>query len=93
MPGAHRQSDRRYCTATNKTLYEDVRVNGSPWTVDGQENTHDDGRLISVVGSTVRIHGQKVIVFGDTANSDDAGHPLPPTDPEQKSDNVRAYGD
>ena len=92
MPGAHRQSDTRYCGATNETMFEDVRVNGSPWTVEGQGNTHGGGALNAVVGTSVRIHGIPVIVFGDTAGADNAAHPLPPTDPEGHSDDVRAYG-
>lgn len=91
MPGAHRQSDNRYCGATNKPGQQTVTVNGIPWTVEGQENTHNNGQLISVVGSTVRIGGIKVIVFGDAASGDDLDHPLPPTDPEGHSGNVNAY--
>ena len=92
MPGAHREDDNRYCGATNQPAQQTVRVNGQPWTVEGQEDTHGDGQLISVVGSTVRIGGIKVIVFGDRAEDDDFGHPAPPTDPEGHSDNVTAYG-
>jgi uncharacterized Zn-binding protein involved in type VI secretion len=91
MPGAHREDDNRYCGATNKPEQQHVRANGQPWTVHGQENTHGHGELISVVGSTVRIGGIRVIVFGDTAARDDADHPGPPTDPEGHSDNVNAY--
>jgi uncharacterized Zn-binding protein involved in type VI secretion len=91
MPGAHRESDKRYCGATNKPGQQTVRVNGIPWTVEGQQNTHDNGALISRVGSTVRIGGIKVIVQGDTASSDDADHQPPKTDPKGHSGDVNAY--
>jgi hypothetical protein len=91
MPGAHRESDNRYCSATNVPGQQTVRVNSIPWTVDGQNNTHGQGALISIVGSTVRIGGIRVIVFGDIAAPDNLFHPAPPTDPEGHSDNVNAY--
>lgn len=69
-----------------------VFVNGRLWAVEGDPNTHIDGDLISVVGSTVFIGGKKVIVaIGDTAQTDGAGHSPQPVDPEESSGNVFAY--
>lgn len=91
MPGSHRESDSRYCGATNQPQQQTVRVNGKPWTVEGQENVHGAGQLVSIVGSTVRIGGIKVIVFGDTAVVDNLGHPPSLTKPLGHSNDVSAY--
>lgn len=92
MPGAHREDDTRYCSAlTIAEGQSTVFVNGKLWAVENDPESHGEGRLISVVGSTVFIEGKKVIVFGDTATGDNAGHPSGPTDPQGKSDTVFAY--
>jgi uncharacterized Zn-binding protein involved in type VI secretion len=92
MPGAHREDDSRYCGASTIVSGQGtVYVNGKLWAVEGDEETHGNGDLISTVGSTVLINGKRVIVFGDTASGDDQDHPLPPTDPQDKSSNVFAY--
>lgn len=94
MPGAHRHGDSRFCGAT--TVVEGqgtVFVNGKLWAVENDPNTHNEGRLIAVTGSTVFINGKKVIVaIGDTATVDDAGHSPSEVDPQAKSTNVFAYG-
>lgn len=93
MPGAHRQGDSRFCGAT--TIVEGqstVRVNGRLWAVSNDPNTHGEGRLQSVYGSTVRINGKRVIcAVGDKAGGDLANHPIPPTDPSKSSKDVWVY--
>ena len=92
MPAAHRDDDRRFCSA--RTIVDGqstVFVNGKLWAVEGDENTHIHGRLVSVVGSTVKIEGKEVIVLGDRGLSDEQLHPLPSTDPQEASDDVNAY--
>lgn len=92
MPGAHRNSDTRYCgAATIVTGQGNVYVNGLLWAVEEDENSHGGGGLVSVVGSTVNINGKKVIVFGDAAVADNEDHFPPDTWPEQKSSDVFAY--
>lgn len=94
MPGAHRNDDLRYCMAKTIVVGQStVRVNGKLWAVQDDPNTHGEGNLKSVVGSTVHIEGKRVIVaVGDIALPDLALHPVPPTDPATASANVKAYG-
>jgi len=89
MGGAHRQDDKRTCGATTIVSGQStVFVNGKLWAVEGDLDSHGHGDLVSVIGSTVKINGKKVIVYGDHANSDDAGHTMPY--PQDKSSNVNA---
>lgn len=94
MPGAHREFDPRFCAAVTTPVSQgSVFVNGRKWAVQGDPNSHGEGRLIPVVGSTVFIEGKLVIVAaGDIASPDLALHPAPPTDPSVGSPNVKAYG-
>lgn len=95
MPGAHRQSDSRFCGAkTNVEGQGTVSVNGRLWAVNGDPNSHGEGRLKAVYGAlNVWIEGKRVIVaVGDVAGGDLKGHPLPPTDPQSSSGDVFAYG-
>jgi uncharacterized Zn-binding protein involved in type VI secretion len=94
MATAHRNSDSRFCGATTVVSGQSsVFVNGLLWAVEGDENTHGNGDLIAVVGSTVKINGKKVIVaVGDTASPDNATHTPSQVDPQGHSDNVSAYG-
>lgn len=93
MPGAHRNGDVRFCgAATIVQGQSTVFVNGKLWAVEGDPNTHGDGQLVAVTGTTVFIEGKKVIVaVGDTAVPDDAGHSPTLVDPEDSSGNVFAY--
>lgn len=92
MPGAHRFGDSRFCGATTVAVDRRVYVNGRIWAVNGDQNTHGGGGLISVYGSTVRIGGIRVIcAVGDKAGADLALHPVPPTDPSSASGNVFVY--
>ena len=94
MPGAHRKDDSRFCGA--KTIVQGqstVYVNGNLWAVEDDPNDHGRGNLISVVGSTVKINGKKVIVaLGDKATSDNKDHNPNETKPKGHSDNVNCYG-
>ena len=95
MPGAHRDQDGRKCGAkTIVTVNTSVKVNGKLWAIEDNECDHTGGPLKPVVGDSVKVHGVKVIVFGDEAKSpDNSGHnPTSETIPEEKSDNVFAYG-
>ncbi len=94
MPGAHRNSDSRFCGAsTTVTNQSTVFVNGRLWAVEGDKNTHGNGDLISVYGArNVYIEGKRVIVsVGDEADPDLAEHPTGPTNPSSSSGNVFAY--
>lgn len=92
MPASHRQDDARSCGATTIVEGQDFcYCNGKLWAVENDPETHGEGRLVSVVGSTVFINGKKVIVLGDHAGSDNALHNPPSTYPSQASSSVYAY--
>lgn len=92
MPKVHRHGDSRFCGATTIVQGQsNVYVNGKLWAVEGDPNTHVLGNLISVVGSTVKINGKKVIVLGDAATADLFPHSPPLTHPSGTSPNVSAY--
>ncbi len=93
MPGAHRDTDTRFCGAKTIASQTNVKVNGKPWAVDGDPSTHGAGNLIQVYGpGNVRIGGVKVIcAVGDKASADNEFHPVPPTDPLGHSTNVFVY--
>lgn len=95
MPGAHRDTDSRFCKAkTTVGGQSTVYVNSLLWAVDGDAETHGGGYLIPVYGAkNVYINGKLIIVaVGDAAEPDALGHPVPPTDPQQSSGDVFAYG-
>lgn len=93
MTAVHRDTDARFCGA--KTIVEGqstVFVNGLLAAVENDPEDHLEGRLISQSPGTVTVENKKIIVIvTDTATGDLAGHPMPPTDPEQGSPNVNAY--
>jgi len=92
MPKAHRNDDLRNCTS--KTIVSNqssVTIEGELWAVEGDENDHGGGELISIVGSDVTIEGKLVIVVGDTASPDDLLHEPPLVDPSTGSDSVSCY--
>lgn len=101
MPGAHRDTDSRFCGAeTIVTGQSTVSVNGLLWAVDGDKDTHCNmGALIPVYGAlNVYIEGKLVIcAVGDSAAPDLPGcippeHPTGETNPEGHSSDVFVYG-
>lgn len=100
MPGAHRNTDSRFCGATTIVVGQStVFVNGLLWAVEGDYDTHcNEGQLSAVYGAkNVYINGKLVIcAVGDTAAPDRAGcvikHPSGATDPLGHSIDVVVYG-
>jgi uncharacterized Zn-binding protein involved in type VI secretion len=100
MPGAHRDTDSRFCGAKTKAGGQGtVRVNGLLWAVEGDVDTHcDQGSLSAVYGAlNVRIEGKLVIcAMGDMAAPDKLGcfikHPTGATNPKGHSNDVIVYG-
>jgi hypothetical protein len=100
MPGAHRNTDDRICTAITKVIGQDsVFVNNLLWAVEGDIDTHcDEGALIASYGAkNVYINNKLVIcAVGDTAEPDHEAcvipHPDPSTDPKGHSMDVIVYG-
>lgn len=100
MPGAHRDTDSRFCGA--KTIVQGqstVRVNGLLWAVEGDKDTHcNQGELIPVYGTkNVYIENKLVIcAMGDFAASDKLAcfvkHPAGATNPKGHSPDVIVYG-
>lgn len=99
MPGAHRDTDCRFCGAkTIVRLQTNVYVNSLLWAVHGDIDTHcEEGALIAAYGAkNVHINRIKVIcAVGDKAQPDRLGcfikHPAPPTDPKCHSPTVNVY--
>lgn len=96
MPGAHRHGDARRpaCGATTKVEGQStVSVNDKLWAVEGDPNTHKNGKLKAVYGTLdVFVEDKLVIVaIGDTAGGDDEGHSPSATDPFGASGDVSAY--
>lgn len=92
MAAVHRDTDLRECGArTTVEGQSTVFVNGLLCAVENDPETHLEGRLVSQSAGTVTVENRKLIVITDTATGDLAGHPMPPTDPEQGSPNVNAY--
>lgn len=100
MPGAHRDTDSRFCGATTKvTGQSKVLVNGLLWAVEGDKDTHcNEGELSAVYRSKcIEISGKKIIcAMGDAAAPDRAGcevvHPSGATNPLGHSYQVLVYG-
>jgi hypothetical protein len=100
MPGAHRDTDSRFCGA--KTIVSNqstVFVNGLLWAVEDDKDTHcNEGALQAVYGPpSVYIEGKKVIVaVGDIAAPDRQAcfieHPTGPTNPKGRSPDTYCYG-
>ncbi len=92
MPITHRNNDTRVCgAATVVTGQSSVKVEGELWAVEGDQNNHIAGDLVSTVGDSVTINGKKVIVVGDTAIPDNVGHPPPLTKPATGASTVNCY--
>lgn len=96
MPGAHRDTDSRFCGAKTIVVGQSsVKVNGILWAVEGDIDTHcNQGSLSAVYGPrNVYIEKKRVIcAMGDTASDDMAGcevlHPAGSTDPLGHSSDV-----
>lgn len=95
MPQAHRDGDKRKCTALTEVRGQTtVYVNEKLWSVVGDPNDHGAGNLIGLAaGNSVHINGIKVIVHApDPAFGDNQTHPASQTITDQGSPNVYAYG-
>ena len=97
MPRVHRDTDARNCDGTTKVQSENtsVYVNDLLWAVRGTEETpaaHGGGPLINTHGDTVFVEGKPVIVKGDLADTDHAGHTANQDAAKGASPNVYAYG-
>lgn len=100
MPGAHRDTDKRFCDAkTIVTGQSTVYVNGLLWAVEGDLDDHcNQGALQAVYGSkSIYIEGKNIIcAVGDIAAPDKEDcfivHPTGATNPKGKSPNVSVYG-
>ena len=76
MPAAHRHGDARTCGATTVVAQTFCKVNGRPWAVRGDVNSHGDGQLINSQ-SFVKVGGVPVIINQpDDAAPDDLCPPL-----------------
>jgi hypothetical protein len=93
MARAHRHGDLRNCGATTIVVGQStVFVNGKLWAVDGDPNTHGNGNLKPITGSTVFCENKLVIVLPDTCyNCDGADHCPSSDDPATASNDVFAY--
>ncbi len=76
MPDIHLENQKRVCNAL--TVVEgqsSVTFEGRLWAVEGDPNTHMDGRLIAST-MDITIEGRRVIVhLPDIATPDDLFHP------------------
>lgn len=71
MPAAHRHGDARVCGATTVVAQTFCKVNGRPWAVLGDVNSHGDGQLINSQ-TFVKVGGIPVILnTPDDAEADD----------------------
>lgn len=93
MPVAHRVADLRACGAlTQVTGQSSVFVNGLLWAVEGDKNSHGEGPLLAVNGTTVTIEGKRVITIGDPGRApDNLLHTPIEVTAVTGSDNVTAY--
>ena len=95
MPGAHRDTDARFCGAKTIVIGQSsVFVNGKLWAVEDDPEDHGAGELVQVVPpSNVYIQGKLAIcAIGDHAKADNFPHLPPETYPEEHSPNVFVYG-
>lgn len=77
MAYSHRISDSRSCGAVTVQQGQDfVTINGKLWAVEDDPNNHTEGGLIHSQ-NYVTISGKLVILQGDSAKPDNAGHANP----------------
>jgi len=94
MPGAHRDTDSRFCRAATIVQNQStVYVNDLLWAVNGDPNNHGAGNLNAVFGElNIYIEDKLIIVaVGDEADRDNYNHPTGPTNPSGSSSDVFAY--
>jgi hypothetical protein len=95
MPGAHRADDLRFCTAY--TIVENqttVFVNNKLWAVEGDPNSHGEGRLYAFFGAK-NIYVENILIIcapGDKASEDEEGHMPSLVDPSTASSDTIVYG-
>ena len=97
MPGAHRDTDSRFCGGQTGVVNQStVYVEDLLWAVNGdpqQPGNHGGSPLSAITGSMdVYVEDKLVITaIGDIAAPCNFFHPLPPTDPSGRSTTVFAY--
>jgi hypothetical protein len=94
MPGAHRNTDSRFCgAATIVQNQSTVYVNDLLWAVNGDPNNHGAGNLNAVFGE-LNIYIEDILIIvavGDEAAGDNFLHPTGSTNPSGSSTDVFAY--
>jgi hypothetical protein len=97
MPGVHRHGDSRFCGAATVVVGQStVYANGKLVSVDGDPNTHSEGRNKPIYGpKNVYVENKLIIcAVGDTTyNMDNLRHPPGPANPKGHSYDVLVYGD
>ena len=94
MPGAHRDRDLRFCGAyTIVESQSTVFVNNKLWAVEGDPNSHGEGRLYAYYGpKNIYVENKHIIcAVGDKAAEDEEGHTSPLVDPSKASTNTIVY--
>ena len=77
MAYCHRINDSRTCGAVTEQEGQDfVTVDSQLWAVENDPDSHGEGRLIHSQ-NYITISGKLVILQGDSATPDNAGHPNP----------------
>lgn len=77
MSYCHRINDSRTCGAVTVQQGQDfVTVDGKLWAVENDPDSHGNGQLIHSQ-NYITINGKLVILKGDSAKPDDAGHSNP----------------
>ena len=93
MPGAHRQDDKRFCDA--KTIVKEqstVYINSKLAAVEGDENSHQGGKLKAVTGKKNIYINSKLVIAAEGDQSEPDGNDIPPlTYPKEHSDDVNYY--
>ena len=96
MPGVHRDEDARYCGASTEVEGQStIFANGKLISVDGDPNSHEEGRNKPVYGArNVYLEGKLIIcAVGDSVYGIDLRlHPEGPANPSGHSYNVIVYG-
>lgn len=96
MPGVHRQGDVRFCGASTIVVGQgSVFANGRLISVDGDPNSHREGKNKPVYGAkNVKLEGKLIIcAVGDSVYGPDLLlHPVGPANPAGHSRDVIVYG-
>jgi uncharacterized Zn-binding protein involved in type VI secretion len=73
MTLCHRIGDLRACgalTTAGPNQTSGILVDGKPWAVNGDLDSHGAGALISTLATFITINGVPVVVVGDQASPD-----------------------